>query len=309
MAIYYSISDLPAFLKPVITIGTFDGVHQGHKVILKKVSEHAKAIGGESILLTFEPHPRKLIFPDQPIHILTPLDKKLQLVLEAGIQHVVVVPFTKEFASLSAEEYISDFLVKTFHPKTIIIGYDHHFGHDRKGNINLLKEMRSDYSFDVVEIPAQLIDEAAVSSTKVRNAISAGQVEDAAQMLGRNYTLAGRVQKGAQLGRRIGYPTANIMPAHNEQLIPANGVYAVNVLYNGEIYNAMLNIGYRPTVSTEHTLHIEAHIFNFSADVYGEEMEIVFVARLRDEQKFGSLDELKAQLKNDEVAAKNLLGI
>lgn len=308
MAIYYSISDLPEFLNPAITIGTFDGVHRGHRVILKKVSEHAKAIGGESILLTFEPHPRKLIFPDQPIHILTPLDKKLQLVLDAGIQHVVVVPFTKEFAELSAEEYISDFLVKTFHPGAIIIGYDHHFGHDRKGNINLLKQVHAGYGFDVVEIPEQLIDDAAVSSTKIRNAIAAGQVEEAAQMLGRSYTLAGRVQKGAQLGRRIGYPTANIMPAHNEQLIPANGVYAINVRYNGQVYNAMLNIGYRPTVSTGHTLHIEAHIFDFSADVYGEEMEIVFVARLRDEQKFGSLDELKAQLKKDETAAKKTLG-
>lgn len=308
MAIYYSISDLPEFLRPVITIGTFDGVHQGHKVILKKVSEHAKAIGGESLLLTFEPHPRKLIFPDQRIPILTPLDKKLQLVTETGIQHIVVVPFTKEFAALSAEEYVSGFLVKTFRPGAIIIGYDHHFGHDRTGNINLLKKMQSEYGFEVVEIPEQLIDEAAVSSTKVRNAIAEGHVEEAAHMLGRNYTLAGRVQKGAQLGRRIGYPTANIMPAHNEQLIPANGVYAVQVLYKGQAYNAMLNIGYRPTVSTEQTLHIEAHIFNFSADVYGEEMEIIFVARLRDEQKFNSVDELKAQLKNDEIAAKQVLG-
>lgn len=307
MAIYYSISDLPAFTTPVITIGTFDGVHQGHRVILDKVCEHAKAIGGESILLTFEPHPRKLIYPDQPIQILTPLDKKLELITEAGIRHVVVVPFTKEFAGLSAHEYISDFLVKTFHPAAIVIGYDHHFGHDRKGDIHLLKDIQKEYGFDVVEIPAQLIDEAAVSSTKIRQAISAGLVDEATQMLGRHYSLAGRVHRGAQLGRTIGYPTANIVPAHAEQLVPANGVYAVHILHNGVEHNAMLNIGYRPTVSAEHILHIEAHIFDFSAEVYDEQMEIVFVSRLRDEQKFNSLDELKSQLKKDEIAARTKL--
>lgn len=309
MAIFYTTDNLPVFQSPVITIGTFDGVHLGHYAILEKVRQHANHIGGESILLTFEPHPRKLIFPDQPIKILTPLDKKIELVGNAGIRHVVVVPFTKDFACLSAREYVTDFLVSLFHPAAIVIGYDHHFGNDRKGNIDLLKELQGDYGFEVVEIPAQLIEDATVSSTKIRNAITAGHVGEASSMLGRYYTLAGRVVKGAQIGRTIGYPTANIVPHDAEQIVPCNGVYAVNVLHEGSAYPAMLNIGYRPTVSSEKVLHIEAHLFDFSGNLYDADIEISFVQRLRDEQKFGSLDELKAQLGKDEDAARSILTV
>lgn len=307
MAIYYSIKDIPAFTSVVLTIGTFDGVHSGHAVILEKVREQARRVGGESVLITFEPHPRKLIFPDQPIPILTPLDKKLELITRAGIDHVVVVPFTKEFASMSAEEYVSDFLITLFHPAAIVIGYDHHFGHDRKGNIDLLRSVQDKYGFEVVEIPAQLIDDAAISSTKIRTSIAAGDIRDAAEMLGRNYTLSGKVVKGAQLGRTIGYPTANIVPNHTEQIIPANGVYAVRVRHHSTEYSGMLNIGYRPTVSDEHVLHVEAHIFDFSGDIYNDQVELEFVERLRDEQKFSSLDELKAQLKIDEMDTRSVL--
>lgn len=307
MAIFYTTDNLPVFQSPVITIGTFDGVHQGHYAILEKVRQHAKRIGGESILLTFEPHPRKLIFPGQPIRILTPLDKKIELVSNAGIRHVVVVPFTKDFACLSAREYVTDFLVSLFHPAAIVIGYDHHFGNDRKGNIDLLKELQGDYGFEVVEIPAQLIEDATVSSTKIRNAITAGHVGEASSMLGRHYTLAGRVVKGAQIGRTIGYPTANIVPHDAEQIVPCNGVYAVNVVHEGKTYPAMLNIGYRPTVSQDVVLHIEAHLFDFSGNLYDADVEIAFVQRLRDEQKFGSLEELKAQLRKDDDAARRIL--
>lgn len=307
MAVYYSIKDIPVFTSVVLTIGTFDGVHSGHSVILDKVCKYAKENGGESVLITFEPHPRKLIFPDQPIDIITPLDKKIELITAAGINHIVVVPFTQEFASLTAKEYVSDFLVKQFNPSAVVIGYDHHFGNDRKGNIELLKSVQEQYGFDVVEIPAQLIKDAAISSTKVRKAIATGAVKEAATMLGRNYTLSGKVTKGAQLGRTIGYPTANIVPNHMEQIVPDNGVYAVRVNYNGNVYGAMLNIGYRPTVSDEPVLHIEAHIFDFAQDVYNEQLELEFIARLRDEQKFNSLDELKWQLSKDEEASKALL--
>lgn len=307
MAIFYNTDNLPDFKSPVITIGTFDGVHMGHRAILSKVTECAERIGGESILLTFDPHPRKLIFPEQTIHILTPLEEKLKLVTAEGIQHVVVVPFTKEFACLSAHEYVTDFLVKQFNPAAIVIGYDHHFGADRKGNIHLLKEMQQQYGYEVIEISAQLIADAAVSSTKIRKAITAGRVAEAASMLGRGYSLAGKVQQGAQLGRTIGFPTANMVPHDAEQLVPANGVYAVQVILDGVAYNAMLNIGVRPTVSMELSMHIEAHLFDFSGDLYGKDIEIAFVQRLRDEQKFPSLDELKAQLGRDAVAAKNIL--
>lgn len=307
MAIFTDINSLPVFRNAVITIGTFDGVHLGHRVILDEVVKHAAGINGESILLTFEPHPRKLLFPDQPLKLLTPLEEKIALITGAGIQHVVVVPFTKEFAALSADAYIKDFLVKKFEPACIVIGYDHHFGSDRKGNIEMLKAHADDYHYKLYEIPAQLIDEAAVSSTKVRNAVTEGRIADASTMLGRSYTLAGKVVKGAQLGRSLGFPTANLVPIDPEQLMPANGVYAVRVKHDKKWYNAMLNIGIRPTVSKDLQLHIEAHLFEFSGDLYDHELELAFVERLRDEQKFASLDALKEQLAKDAETAKKAL--
>lgn len=308
MAIYYSTDNLPSFNNAVLTIGTFDGVHMGHQVILKEVVEHAEKDNGESILLTFEPHPRKLLFPDQKIEIITPLEEKLELITAIGIQHIVVVPFTHDFAKLSAAEYIKDFLVAKFQPKSIVIGYDHHFGHDRKGNIQLLEEMKDQYNFDVVEISAQLIDNATVSSTKIRKSLAAGRVQDANHMLDRYYVLKGIVIEGAKLGRTIGYPTANIKPVNDEQIIPANGVYAVKVKYNDTFYNGMLNIGYKPTVSAEKTLTIEVNIFDFSESIYNKEVVLYFIKRIRDEQKFESLDDLKKQLGNDKETATKILG-
>lgn len=205
MAVFYDIQDLPGFKNAVITIGTFDGVHKGHKAILQEVVNHANGVNGESVLLTFEPHPRKLLFPDQPLGIITPLHKKLQLISEAGIQHLVVVPFTKEFAGLSAQEYIEHFLVGIFQPHSIIIGYDHHFGHDRKGDLKLLEKCAQDGGYELIEIPPQLIEDAAVSSTKIRHAITEGRMEDASHMLGRHYSLRGTVVHGNKLGRTLGY--------------------------------------------------------------------------------------------------------
>ena len=299
MAIFTDIHHLPDFKNAVLTIGTFDGVHKGHRAILQEVVNHARAAGGESVLLTFEPHPRKLLFPDQPLGIITPLDKKVELITAAGIDHVVVVPFTREFANLSAQEYIERFMVGKFHPHSIIIGYDHHFGHDRKGNIHLLKEYAAVYNYELVEIPAQLIDEAAVSSTKIRHAITAGHIEDAAHMLARPYSLTGTVVHGNKLGRTIGYPTANLQPTDHEQIIPAIGIYAIRAQHHGMLYDAMLSIGYNPTVTDKKELRIEANIFDFDKDIYGDELTLIFIKRLRDEQKFESLDALVAQLHKD----------
>lgn len=307
MAVYYSTDNLPLFKNAVLTIGTFDGVHKGHQVILNDVVQQATANDGESILITFEPHPRKLIYPDQSLQLLTPLEEKIALITDTGIQHIVVIPFNAAFASLSAHAYVADLLVKKFNPSCIVIGYDHHFGHDRKGNLALLQEMSNAYGFKVHEIQAQKIDEAAVSSTKVRKALLQGDVTTAQNMLGRAYSLKGTVVTGAQIGRQLGYPTANIMPADADQLIPANGVYAIRAHYNDASFNGMLNIGVRPTVSNTLMLHIEAHLFDFSRDIYDQELEISFIARLRDEQRFGSLDELKAQLARDAVNAATLL--
>lgn len=307
MAVYTSTEALPAFKNPVITIGTFDGVHIGHKTILKEIVDHAKEVQGESILLTFEPHPRKVIFPDKPLQLLTPLEEKLELVKATGVDHIVVVPFTKEFANLTAEEYVKDFLVAQFKPHSIVIGYDHQFGNDRKGDINLLKQLSELYNYKVFEISAQLIHDAAVSSTKVRKAVSSGDMAEATNMLGRPYSLTGEVVKGAQLGNTIGYPTANVKPSSSEQILPANGVYAVKVIHDGNTYNAMLNIGIRPTVSNELSLHIEANIFDFEQDIYGQQLTLQFIARLRDEQKFPSIDDLKQQLGKDKEAALKVL--
>jgi riboflavin kinase/FMN adenylyltransferase len=308
MAIFRHIGELPAFHNTVLTIGTFDGVHAGHRTILNEVIRHAREEGGESVLITFEPHPRKLLFPDQPLKLITPLEDKLQLIIEAGIEHVVVVPFTRAFSELSATEYIQHFLVHYFRPQSIIIGYDHHFGHDRTGNIEMLKQYEQVFDFTVHEIPAQLIEEAAVSSTKIRRALEAGHVQEAAQMLGHHYTLKGEVIHGAKRGRTIGYPTANIHPSDPEQLVPATGVYAVRVQHAGTWYGGMLNIGYNPTVTDEGRLHIEVHIFDFDKQVYGDTLEIAFIARLRDELKFNSLDELVQALHNDKAAALGKLG-
>lgn len=299
MAIFRNTDNLPAFKNAVITIGTFDGVHKGHRMILNEVVTHAKNISGESILLTFEPHPRKLLFPDQPLGIITPLEEKLQLATGVGIQHIVIVPFTKEFANLPAHDYVEKFLVKIFHPHSIIIGYDHRFGYDRKGDIKLLEDYASEYNYELLEIPAHLIDEAAVSSTKIRRAITEGRIEDATQMLGRHYSLSGMVVHGHKLGRTLGYPTANVHPVDADQIIPGLGIYAIYVVHNGAKYGAMLSIGYNPTVSDKKELRIEANIFDFDKDIYDDVIELIFIKKLRDEQKFNSLDELKEQLHKD----------
>ncbi len=299
MAVFFDIKHLPEFKNAVLTIGTFDGVHQGHKAILQEVVNHAKQVDGESVLLTFEPHPRKLLFPDQPLGIITPLHQKLKLISEAGIEHIVVVPFTKEFASLSAQEYIEQFLVGIFHPKSIVIGYDHRFGHDRKGDLKLLEKCALEGGYQLTEIPPQLIEDAAVSSTKIRLAVTEGRMEDASHMLGRNYSFSGIVMHGNKLGRKLGYPTANLKPDEAEQIIPAVGIYAIRAVYDGRQYNGMLSIGYNPTVTDSRDIKIEANLFDFDKEIYGETLEIFLVKKLRDEQKFHSLEALKVQLNKD----------
>jgi riboflavin kinase/FMN adenylyltransferase len=306
MAIFHDIHHLPEFQNPVLTIGTFDGVHTGHKAILKEVVTHAKNVKGESVLLTFEPHPRKLLFPYQPLGIITPLAEKLLLITKTGIQHIVVVPFTKEFASLSAHEYIELFLVGIFHPHSIVIGYDHHFGHDRKGNIKLLEHYAASLKYELLEIAAQLIDEAAVSSTKIRYCISCGKMEEANLMLGRPYSLKGTVVHGNKLGRTLGYPTANIKPADTDQVLPGMGIYAIQAIHDGETYDGMLSIGYNPTVTDTKELKIEANLFGFNKEIYGEMIEILLFKKLRDEQKFTSIEALTEQLHKDKEAVINL---
>jgi len=301
MAVYYNIDQLPTFTNAVLTVGTFDGVHLGHKSILQEVVQHAQAVNGESILITFHPHPRKLLHPNQPLGIITPLEQKLQLIAEAGITHTVIVPFTSAFAQLSAAAYISDFLIKRFQPHTIVIGYDHHFGNDRKGNFALLEQYAPIYNYQLFEIHEQLINDAAVSSTKIRNAIASGQMKAAHTMLGHPYSLKGTVVKGRQLGRTIGYPTANVKPHDTDQIIPCIGVYATKAIIGNHTYEGMMSIGLNPTVTHDAAIKIEINLFDFNADIYGENIEVFPMHYLRAEAKFDGLEALKSQIDQDKL--------
>lgn len=304
MKVFSGIDALPRFERPVLTIGTFDGVHHGHRTILDTVVREAKAMQGTSILITFAPHPRKLIFPDEALQLLNTLEERLEQVARAGMDVTIVVPFTKAFAQLTAQEYIERFLIGKFHPVAIVIGYDHRFGNDRTGGIGMLQEYSKPHHFLVREIPPQLIDQAAVSSTQIRKALQQGQVEQAAQMLDGFYSLSGAVSKGAQRGRTIGFPTANIAVPDPDKLVPLGGVYAVYVLAGGRRYKGMLNIGTNPTVTADRSVKIEVHLLDFDGDLYGQQISVEFVKRLRSEQKFDGLDALKAQLAADRQQAE-----
>ncbi len=306
MAVFHHLNNLPAFRNPVVTIGSFDGVHHGHKVILSEVVRAAKEVDGESILITFEPHPRKIIHPEQPLGLLTAPEQKIALMEAEGIDHIVVAPFTRDFSMLSASEYVEDFLLKNFKPHTIIIGYDHHFGHSREGDINLLRKLVPP-AVTIREISAQLIEDAAVSSTKVRNALLQGSVQEAAEMLERPYSFKAMVVHGDKIGRTIGYPTANLQPTYADILMPGIGIYAVRVAWQDKLYQGMMSIGYRPTVTEERKITCEVNILDFSEDLYGQTLVVYFEQYIRGEEKFDSLDALKAQIALDEANTRTIL--
>lgn len=293
---------------PVMTTGTFDGVHLGHRVIIDRLNDEAKKIKGESVLLTFFPHPRMVLFPDDHgLQLLNSLDEKLALLEQAGIDHVIVQPFTKEFAKLSALEYVKEILVNAIGVKKMVVGYDHHFGNHREGDFETLKEYGELYGFEVAEIPVQELNEVNVSSTKIRNALLAGDVALANSYLKSKYQIAGVVQKGKQLGNTIGFPTANITPISNYKLIPAIGVYAVEVTWANQSFKGMMNIGNNPTVENTNELRMEVHIFDFEQDIYGEPIVITFINRIRSEQKFDNLEALQQQLSYDKTLALEML--
>jgi len=298
MAIYRDWNALPEFKNAVITIGSFDGVHLGHQEILKKLANLADKYDGESVLITFHPHPRKIIDPYAKLALLSEEEQKLQQILDLGIDNIVLVPFTRDFSLWSAEDYIDDFLIKKFKPKAIVLGYDHHFGHDRKGNLNLLKE-KVPNSVEVVEIEAQLINEAAISSTKIRNAILNGDIKNVPLMLGRQYGLHATVVHGKKLGRKLGFPTANLNPVFPDLILPANGVYMVKVKIEDKDWAGMMNIGVKPTVENESVRSLEVHILDFEEDIYGKTIHITFLDKIREEQKFENIAALIEQLKKD----------
>ena len=306
MRIYHHISELSNLANTIVTIGTFDGVHLGHQKIIKRLVELKNKQGGEIVLFTFDPHPRKVLFPEQiDLKLINSTDEKCELLKQFGIDHVLVYPFTKEFSKMHAEEYISDIIAKGLKTKTLVIGYDHRFGSNREGNIDTLKQFATTLHFNVEEIPAQEINQLNISSTRIRKAIDEGDVKTANEFLGYSFFVTGIVIKGKQLGRTIGYPTANILIEDPDKLIPKIGVYAVNVILHGNSYKGMLNIGTNPTTDNDYKIKIEVNIFNFDKDIYGETLKVEFVKWIRNEEKFANLDELKLALANDKVACSH----
>lgn len=298
---------IPEIPNAIVTSGTFDGLHFGHEKILKKIVDEAHSINGKSVVVTFWPHPRFILHPEeQTLKLLSTFDEKAHLLRHVGIDYLIKVRFTKEFSQTSSEEFIQKLLVDKLKTKKLIIGYDHRFGKNREGSFEYLKENADRFGFEVQEIPRQDIDDVGVSSTKIRNALFGGQVDIAHDYLGRYYDVTGVVTEGKKIGTKLGFPTANITVEEDYKLIPADGVYAVFVKIDEKRYSGMLNIGLRPTVDG-HSKVVEVNIFDFSQEIYGETITIEFVKKLRDEKKFESLEHLKSQLKKDKEIASDAL--
>lgn len=307
MVIYEAHQTIPDISNAIVTSGTFDGVHFGHKKILKKIVKTARDINGKSIVLTFWPHPRFVLFPEEKtLKLLTTFEEKARLLEEVGIDYLVKVEFTQAFSQLSSETFIQHMLVEKLKTKKLIIGYDHRFGKNRSGSFEYLKENSDSFGFEVEEIPRQDIDDVGVSSTKIRQALFHGEVKLAAEYLGRHYSLIGEVISGNKIGTQLGFPTANIQVLEDFKLVPKDGAYAVRIKAGALWYKAMLNIGIRPTVGGLHRV-IEAHIFDFDSEIYGQSIEVEFVAYLRDEKKFDSLEDLRHQLQKDKMSSLTLL--
>ncbi|MBI1836879.1 MAG: bifunctional riboflavin kinase/FAD synthetase [Flavobacteriia bacterium] len=310
MKIFQNIDDATQIQNPVLTIGTFDGVHLGHQKILHRLNEEALNINGESVLFTFYPHPRMVLNPtNHGLKLLQTHEEKIEKLRNYNLQNLILFPFTKEFSELSAEEFVKKYLVDILKIKTLIIGYDHQFGKNREGNIEFLKKISSKYNFNVIEIPAHDIDEVNISSTKIREALLKGDIEVANSYLNDSYEIKGIVVEGRKLGRTIGFPTANIEIKEDEKLLPCLGVYFVSILVEGSSQFGMLNIGNNPTISENLKTSIEVHIFDFNEDLYNKSLTIQFIHRIRNEIKFNSLEDLINQLKKDEAVCRNYLSI
>jgi riboflavin kinase/FMN adenylyltransferase len=315
MQVHRDIDQLPAFKNAVITIGTFDGVHTGHQQILAQLKSEAIHVQGETVIITFHPHPRMVVANQtRPIQLLNTLDEKIRLLEEKGIDHLVVVPFNDQFAHQSAHDYIHDFLYRKFGPHTVIIGYDHRFGNNRQGDYHLLEQKGMELGFLVKEIPEHILNEVTISSTRIREAILANDIATANGCLGYPYFFEGTVVEGNKLGRTIGYPTANLHIAASEKLVPGNGVYAVTARVvpatandsNGKLLKGMMNIGVRPTVDGSKRT-VEVNLFDFNEDIYGRQLQVNVHHYLRGEVKFNGLDALKEQLAKDKEQAQALL--
>lgn len=314
MRVFRDLNNLPEFNNSVITIGTFDGVHKGHQKLIERINTLAAEQGGESIIITFHPHPRIVINPqDKTLRLLNTIEEKTDLLEKYGVDNTVIVPFSRDFSEQSAQEYVSNFLVKNFRPKSIVIGYDHKFGKDRSGDYHLLEQMKGMYGYSMEEISKETLDDIGISSTKIRNSLQSGDISLANDLLGHAYRVTGTVVRGLQNGRKLGYPTANLQVNDEYKLIPKTGIYAVRV-YSHQwpggtpargYYHGMLSIGYNPTFEGKEQT-IEVNILDFNHDIYGSTLTMEFVEYLRDEKKFNSLDDLIEAIKGDEVNTRKI---
>ncbi len=307
--VYRTLAELPDLSQTIVTIGTFDGVHLGHRKVLDRFCALANSLRASSVLVTFDPHPRSVLQPnDPPQYLLTTTEEKIRLLNSFPIDHIVIAPFTHEFSLLSAQAYIADFLVRYFRPAWVVTGYNHQFGHGRQGNIDLLRQLGPSFGYSVEEIPQHLVDESEVSSTHIRQALQRGKVRQAQALLGYHYFVHGTVVRGDQLGRSLGFPTANLQPAHPNKLIPADGIYAVRAQIDGsnELLSGVTAIGKRPTVQgTERT--VETYLFDFDKDIYGTGLTLYFHDYIRAEEHFPTLTALTARMHEDVRQAKDLL--
>ncbi len=309
MQVHRDIENLPAFRNAVVTIGTFDGVHMGHRQVIDKLKTEAKAVNGETVIITFHPHPRKVVSSTiLGIRLINTLDEKIELLEQLGIDHVVVVPFTDAFANQPAEEYVKNFLIDKFHPHTIIIGYDHHFGRDRLGDYRLLEKLSGKYDYLLKEIPKHILENISISSTNIREAILHSDIATADTLLGYEFFFSGVVVHGDKLGRTLGYPTANLKVTDEEKITPGNGIYAVYAQPAGftERLKAMMSIGFRPTVDGKKRV-IEVNIFDFDKEIYGQSLKVFVKKYLREEIKFDGLEALVKQIDQDKINSLKVL--
>lgn len=299
MQIHRDINNLPGFTNAVITIGTFDGVHLGHRQIIGNLVTEAANAGGESVIITFHPHPRKVVSSViTGVRLINTLDERIELLEKTGIDHLVIVPFTDFFANQAAEDYIRDFLVANFKPHTIIIGYDHRFGRDRQGDYKMMEEKAALYNYRLTEIPEHILHAIKVSSTNIRSAILHGKIDEANEFLGYDFFFEGEVFHGNKIGREIGYPTANLKSTDEEKIALGDGIYAVYVKLDEHIYKGMMSIGFRPTVDGKLRV-TEVNLFDFNRDIYGRQIRVIVKKYLRAEAKFNNLEELTQQLHRD----------
>tara|TARA_Y100000589_G_scaffold332142_1_gene389653 strand:+ start:4917 stop:5849 length:933 start_codon:yes stop_codon:yes gene_type:complete len=307
MKVHYGIDSLKEIKNPIITVGTFDGVHLGHQKIIERLKKLANKTHGETVLLTFNPHPRKVLLNDQNLKLINTLEEKIIILEKFGLDHLVVHPFTKEFSKLSAREYVEELLVKKLNTHTLVIGYDHHFGYDRKGNIELLKKLQKEFNYQLEEITAHEIDEIKISSTKIRTAIENGKIELVNEYSGNYYHFSGKVINGNGIGKTINYPTANLELINKDKILPANGVYAIKCNIENIILSGVMNIGNRPTIDNSSKISIECHLFNWDKEIYNQTLHVTVIEKIRREIKFPNLDELKNQIVKDCIVAKRIL--